>query len=132
MAKPTKEDASLFVQIFGIGVADEEFQKASDWFVYQMNETNYDDFKKKYPVGSEGYRYIMKIGNYTELLSTLVNLELLSEDLLFETYGNMMWEKSKPIVYGLRKELNMPRFLENFEVCAMKYPKWAENHPPKV
>jgi len=65
-------------------------------------------------------------------LSTLVNLELLSEDLLFETYGDMMWEKFKPIVYGLRKELNMPRFLENFEVCAMKYPKWAEKHPPKV
>ena len=130
--KATKEDAALFVQIFGISVADEKFQKAQDWFVYQMNEKNYEDFKKKYPIGSEGYDYIMKFGSYVELIGTLVNLELLSEDLLFETYGDMMWDKAKPIVYGLRKDLNMPRFLENYEVCALKYPKYIEDHPPKV
>ena len=132
MAKPTKEDAALFIQIFGIATADEDYNKAINWFVYEMNETNYDDFIKKYPVGSEGYKYIMTIGNYAELLGMLVNLDLLSEDILFESYGDMMWEKAKPFVYGMRKDLGMPRFLENFEVCALKYPKWVENHPPKV
>ena len=132
MAKATKEDAALFVQIFGIATRDEEFSKATNWFVYEMNETNYDDFKKKYPLGSEGYKHIMTITSYAELLGTLVNLELLSEDLVFEAYGDIMWEKAKPIVHGMRKDLNMPRFLENYEYCAMKYPKWAEDHPPKV
>jgi hypothetical protein len=132
IAKPTKEDASLLVQIFAVGTKDEKFQKASDWFFFNMNETNYDDFKQKYPMGSEGYTNFMKITNYAELVGVLVNREVLSEDLVLETYGDMMWEKAKPIVYGLRKDLNMPRFLENFEACALRYPKWAENHPPKV
>ena len=132
MVKPTKEDASLIIQLFGIGTKDEDYNKAVNWFTYEMNETNYDDFKNKYPIGSEGHNNFMTISGYTELVGTLVNRELLSEDLLFELYGDMMWNKAKPIVYGLRKDLNMPRFLENYEVCAMKYPKWAEKNPPKV
>ncbi|MHA2009271.1 MAG: DUF4760 domain-containing protein [Promethearchaeota archaeon] len=132
MAKPTKEDASLLLQIFAVGTADEEYQKTQNWFVFEMNETNYDDYIKKYPMGSEGYMNFMKIGNYAELVGTFINREVLSEDLLFELYGDMMWDKAKPIVYGLRKDLGMPRFLENYEVCAIKYPKWAENNPPKV
>lgn len=132
MAKPTKEDASLLIQIFVAGTADEKFQKASDWFVFEMNETNYDDFKQKYPMGSEGYTNFMKITSYAELVGTLVNREVLSEDLVFETYGDMMWDKAKPIVHGMRKDLGMPRFLENFEACVIKYPKWAEDNPPKI
>ena len=31
MSKPTKEDASLFVQIFGIAIADEKYSKAAEW-----------------------------------------------------------------------------------------------------
>ncbi|MFX0030825.1 MAG: hypothetical protein ACFE8B_16550 [Candidatus Hermodarchaeota archaeon] len=132
MAKPTKEDAALLIQIFGIGAKDEDYQKSINWFVYQMNETNYEDFKAKYPVGSEGYKNFMTIGSYAELVGTLVNREVLSQDLVFEMNGDMLWDKAKPIVYGLRKDLNMPRFLENYEVCALKYPEWAKNNPAKV
>ncbi|MHA2282142.1 MAG: DUF4760 domain-containing protein [Promethearchaeota archaeon] len=132
MAKPTKEDASLLVQIFVAATADENYRKAVRWFDFEMNETNYDEFRQKYPMGSEGSRNFMRIGSYGELLGTLVNREVLSEDLLFEMWGDMMWDKAKPIVYGMRKDLEMPRFLENYEVCALKYPKWAENNPPKV
>ncbi|MFW9895993.1 MAG: hypothetical protein ACFFD7_09350 [Candidatus Thorarchaeota archaeon] len=132
MAKPTKEDAALLVQIFATGISDQKFQEASNWFVYQMNETNYDDFKKKYPIGSEGYRHFMKISSYTELLGVLVNHEVLSEDLLFEMYGDLMWDKAEPIVRGLRKELGMPRFLENYEVYAKKFPEWEKNNPARV
>lgn len=132
MAKPTKEDGSLILQLFAVATADEDYQKATDWLVFEMNETNYDDYKNKYPMGSEGYKNFMKISSYAELVGTLVNHEVLSEDLIFDIWGDMMWDKTKPIVYGLRKDLAMPRFLENYEVCATKYPKWAENHPPKV
>ena len=47
MGKPTKEDAALLIQIFAIGSKDKDYKKAGDWFVYEMNETNYDDFIKK-------------------------------------------------------------------------------------
>ena len=132
LSKPTKEDGSLLLQIFAVSMTDKEYQKAQNWLMFEMNETNYDDYIKKYPMGSEGYMNFMKIGNYAELVGTLVNREVLSVDLIFEMWGDMFWDKAKPLVYGLRKDLGMPRFLENYEVCAKKYPEWVENNPPKV
>ena len=130
--KPTKEDASLMVQIFGIATQDEKYEKAVWWLELEMNEKNYDDFKKKYPIGSEGYSNFMTVCSYVELVCILVNREVLSEDLLFEMYGGMEWEKTKPIIYGMRKDLNMPRFMENYEVCARMYPEWAKENPIKI
>ena len=132
MSKPTREDASLFVQIFGIAIADEKYSKALEWFNLEMNEKNYEDFKKKNPLGSEGYKNFSRLCNYWELVGTLMNKELLSEDLLFELLGDMNWSKTKPIVYGLREDLNMPRFMENYEVCARMYPEWAKQNPIKI
>ena len=132
MSKPTKEDASLFVQIFGIAIADEGYSKATEWLNLVPNEINYEDFKKKNPIGSEGYKNFMTLCNYWELVGTLVNKELLSEDLLFDLLGDMNWSKTKPIVYGLREDLNMPRFMANYEVCARMYPEWAKQNPNKI
>jgi hypothetical protein len=132
MGKPTKEDASLLIQIFNTASADEHYRDAFYWFNTEMNEDNYDDFKEKYPPGSDGYRHFMRMSSYGELVGALVNREVLNEDLVFELYGDMMWEKSSPIVRGMREDLKMPRFLENFEVMALKYPEWAEKNPPKI
>ena len=47
MAKPTKEDASLLIQIFTASTVDEKFQKASKWFTLEMNEKDYDVYKAR-------------------------------------------------------------------------------------
>ncbi len=132
MSKPTKEDAALLLQFMAVMAANEENQKASNWIFTDLHEKNYDDFKTKYPMGSEGYKNFMTNARNGELIGVLVNKELLSEDLIFDLYGSMVWEKVEPIVYGMRKEINMPRLFENYEVCAKKYQSWAEKNPPKV
>ncbi|MFX0023537.1 MAG: hypothetical protein ACFE9S_14520 [Candidatus Hermodarchaeota archaeon] len=132
MGKPTKEDAALLIQIFGIESADEDYKKAVNWFFSEMNETDYNDYKAKNPIGSEGYQNFMTLCHYWELIGTLVNRDVLNEDLVFDMHGDMLWDKAEPIIHGMRKDLDMPRFLENYEVFAKKYPKWAENNPIKV
>lgn len=132
MSKPTKEDASLLLQIYAVSKADEEYKKATRWIFEEFNEKSFDDFKNKYPMGSEGYRNFMSFAGYGELVGILVNKELLNEDLVFDMWGHMFWEKVEPIVKGLRIALEMPRLFENYEVCAKKYPMWAEKNPPKV
>jgi hypothetical protein len=64
----------------------------------------------------------------------LIEYGFLNEDLFFDRYGSLQaeWEKAKPIVYGLRKEWNEPRFRENFELLARRGQKWLERHPPKI
>ena len=132
MSKPTKEDAALLLQFMAVMAANEENQKATNWIWVDFHEKNYDDFKTKYPMGSEGYKNFMRFARNGELIGMLVNKELLNEDLVFDLYGSMLWEKVEPIVHGMRKEINMPRLFENYEVCAKKYPLWAEKNPPKV
>ena len=129
MSKPTKDDASLLLQLLTLLREDND---ALRWFNEKFEEKNYDDFKAKYPKGSEGYRNFMTVASNGELIGTLVNKELLSEDLIFDLYGPLLWEKVESIAHGMRKTLEMPRFLENYEVCAKKYPMWAEKNPPKV
>ncbi|MFX1411776.1 MAG: hypothetical protein ACFFA6_15615 [Promethearchaeota archaeon] len=132
MSKPTREDASLFLQLLAVMTQDKNLTKANRWIFEELDIKSYDEFKAKYPLKSEGNRYFRNYTGYMEILSTLVNKELISEDLVFDLFGSSMWEKLAPIVYGMRKDIGMPRYLENYEVLAKKYPKWAEENPPKV
>ena len=58
----------------------------------------------------------------------------LDENLYYDRYGALQaeWERAKPIIYGIRKQWNEPRFRENFEILAMRGHDWLEKHPPKV
>ena len=132
MSKPTKEDAALLLQFMAVMAADEENRKAMFWVYYEFHEKNYDNFKTKYPMGSDGFNRIMTHANNGEIIGVLINNELLSEDLIFDLYGSMLWEKVEVIIHGIRKDANMPRLFENYEVCAKKYQIWAEKNPPKI
>jgi hypothetical protein len=132
MSKPTREDASLFLQLLSVMVNDKDMDKASKWVFEELEKISYDDFKSKYPKKSEGYRNFQTFGGYMETLCTLVNRELISEDLVFDLWGSLFWSKLGPIVQGMRKDLEMPRYLENYEVVAKRYTAWAERNPPKV
>ena len=132
MPKPTKEDADLILKIFSTAMNDELYQNAYRWFLIEFNETNFDNFIKENPIGSQNTRYFMRVTTYCELVSTLVVTEVLSDDLVYEMWGDMQWAKAEPIVKGFRAQFGMPRLYENFEVVAKKYPEWSEKHPPKV
>ena len=132
MSKPTKDDADLLLKIIAMQTADKEYNEATKWFFRDFINMSYDDFKKKYPRGSVGYTHIMIFCSYRELLGVMVNKDLLSEDLVFDMWGSLNWEKLESVIYGLRKDIEMPRFMENFEILAKKYKGWAEANPPKV
>ncbi|MFX1589769.1 MAG: hypothetical protein ACFFC1_16590 [Promethearchaeota archaeon] len=132
MSKPTREDASLFLQLYSIMINDEDMVKAGRWVFNELDKKSFDEFRSKYPKGSEGWKNFQTFGGYMEFLSTLVNRELISEDLIFDLWGSLSWEKLEPIVQGMRKEIEIPRYLENYEVLAKRYPAWAEKNPPKV
>ena len=131
MTTPTKEDASLILQMM-TALNTPENNKAGKWFNLEFDVKNYDDFKAKYPKGSEGYSNFMTVASNMELLTTFVNRDLLSEDLVFDLWGDLQWKKVEAILLGMRKEKKFPRLFENYEVCAKKFPMWAEKNPPKV
>jgi len=132
MSKPTREDASILLQLMDVMVKDKDFLKSVDWVIYELDVKSYEEFKEKFPKESKELKYFRDYTSYQELIGVFVLKGLLSEDLIFDLWGQLAWKKLEPIVYGMRKEIEMPRYLENFEVLAQRYPEWAEKNPPKV
>ncbi len=131
LVKPTKEDAELLLRFFGIMRGDEELKRAWRWFWHEFDVKSYEEFKEKYPKGSEGEMNFDVYAGYFEVLGTLVNNGVLSEDLVFDMFL-IPWKKAAPIAQGIRKEMKEPRLYENFEVLAKKQSEWDKKHPPKV
>ena len=131
MSKPTKADAELLLRLYAIMRSDEDFKKATWWLYEELDVKSYRAFKKKYPMGSEGCRNFIVVANYWEVLGTLVNNGLVGLDLVFDMFA-IPWEKVEPIVYGLRKDMKIPRLYENLEILAKKFPEWEKTHPPKI
>ena len=132
MSKPTKEDAQLFIQILGIITQNKELGDAMNWVALELNTKTYEEFKEKHPIGSDGYKKFIAFTAITETIGILVNRGLLSEDLIYDAWGDLFWKKTEVIVHGMREEMQIPRLNENYEVMAKGYPEWAERNPPKL
>jgi hypothetical protein len=126
--KPTKEDAGMILKLVEMIYSTEDLKKGM-WWVTDEPSVKYDEFKKKYPVGSEGYRNFMNVGMFYELLGVLVYYGVLNEDLVFDLFATM-WSKAEPIVKGIQKEKGRD-FFENYEWLATKKTKWLKTRPPK-
>ncbi|MHA2022012.1 MAG: DUF4760 domain-containing protein, partial [Candidatus Thorarchaeota archaeon] len=96
MSQPTTADAELLIQIFAIFRSDEEVIEANWWVIEKLDVQNYDEFKSKHPMGSEGDRKVKTFAMYGELTGLLVNRGLLSEDLVFDWLGDLTWIKVGP------------------------------------
>lgn len=131
MSKPTQKDAELFLKLYEIFRYDDELKKAFRWF-RSLEKMSYEEFKSKYPVDSEGDWNFHLVAGYFEMLGVIVNNGLLNEHLIFDMLGSLQWSKAEPIIHGVRKDREWPRYFENYEVLAKKYPEWAKKNPPKL
>ena len=132
MSKPTKEDAQLFIQILGIIIQTQKIGDAMNWVASEINEKTFKEFREKYPIGSEGCKKFSTFTAFFEAIGILVNRGLLSEDLIYDAWGDLFWKTTEAIVHGRREELQVPRLYENYEVMAKGYSEWAEKNPPKL
>jgi len=134
LPKPTKADAQLLLQFFQAIFGNENVMKAVRWTMDMPAVKSYEEFKEKYPPGSEGQMNIMLIGIYYELLGVLLYHKVLNEDLafdLFRTARAICWDKAEPIVKGMQKDLKWPELLENYEWLAKRQSAWRKKHPAK-
>ena len=118
MAKPTYKDATLMLQIAQwesmLGVPE-----AMNWLWSDEYISDYAEFVKKYPRGSDGYLKASKVCNVFETIGTLFKNGLFNKELLFDWMAvGMVWNRIKGFAIGIRKEAGEPRLYENFEMMA--------------
>lgn len=118
MAKPTHQDANLMIQLAQWGSAS-GVPEAMNWLWSDEFETDYEEFVKKYPPGSEGAANITRIMNWFETIGTLYKQGLFNEELLHDWLAAyLVWDRVKGYALGSREQIGEPRLNENFEALA--------------
>ena len=89
-----------------------EFQEEYIKFL-DLETTDYNDFAK-----TQSLKGLFKVFPFFEAVGILLNRKMVSIDLVEQMYSQsiqIMWEKSRPILQGLRKKYNQPKWGEWFE-----------------
>ena len=123
MKKPTTEDAKILLMLFESNDTP-QMREAMNWASSLHAVKSYQEFKSKFPEGSEGARHVGVILGSFELAGVLVSHGLLNENLYFDMSGiEFMWPKFEKIVAGMRKEMG-PALFENAVWLAERQKKW--------
>lgn len=118
MVKPTHQDAIIMLRLYQLS-AIAGLGEAINWMWSDNFITDYAEFIKKYPPGSEGNEKATRICGYYETIGTLYKNGLFNEELLFDWLAvYLVWDRIKDFAIGLREEAGEPRIFENFEAMA--------------
>ena len=129
--KPTHEQAQLHLQVYDLR-REERLRQARDWFQKSYSAETLEEAMKIAAPGTEHGNFLGMVIGYWEQACTLLNYELLHEDLFFETSGEFfgVWEQLKTVVPQFRQAFKDPNLLANLEKAAKRYEEWSEQRSP--
>ena len=129
--KPTHEQAQLHLQVYDLR-REARLRQARDWFQKSYNAETLEEAMKIAAPGTEHGNFLGMVIGYWEQACTLLNYELLHEDLFFETSGEFfgVWEQLKVVVPQFRQAFKDPNLLGNLEKAAKRYEEWSEQRSP--
>jgi hypothetical protein len=106
----------------------------SDWLtVIEMRFKDYDDFMEIYDSSSgnsELYLQRSRVWRILNMCGHLLKRGLVSPETVYDSLSGALivslWENHGPIIFELRKDLNIPLHLEGMEYCAEAMKKVEE------
>lgn len=123
--KPTKDDAEVYLMLME-ATHDPRRDEAMRWFMTEFKAKDYNEFKAKYPPGSDGYGHIGRVLGQFEAAGAFVSHGILNEDLYFDMSGiGFVWPRLEKIVAGMQKETG-PALWENAVWLAERQKQWAK------
>ena len=118
MARPTREDAQLFVQLSQLYVTSGA-SAAMQWIWSDDFVADHEEFARRFPPGTAEYYRIGTLATFFETLGTLWKHELINEQLIFDWLGiDLMWERLEPLLAAQREHAGEDRLWENFQAMA--------------
>lgn len=118
MSAPTYEDAHLMVQLVRWGT-ETGLNEATVFVLSDDFLEDFEEFEKKYPLGSQEHRYAMNICNWHESLAAFWVNGLMSEKLINDMVAVVMvWARIKNFALGIRDKYGNPSIYEHFEALA--------------
>ena len=133
MAKPTKADADLLLRLYEIR-REPEMRKARQWFLHVFQPSDWETLKKQRMTGTDEDRYIRMVTSYWDMVSALVEQGVLNKQLFFSTNGEnvVIWNKVKPWIEEVRREMNRPTYLKNLETLVEEHLLWRQKQTDQI
>jgi hypothetical protein len=110
----------LIIRLYSTGTSNEFWD--AFWKVISLQVKDYQDYVRQYgPILTENpmNRAFFTIATHYELVGVLLFRKLIDLVTVYDVWGSsgpiMLYEKIKPIVLGIRKELGEPGALVGFE-----------------
>lgn len=97
------------------------------WLLKEFHASDYDEFIKKYPPGSDGYDQVARLREFFETAGVMVTHGLLDENLFFDISYHLtpVWEKLGPVILDWQRKVN-PVIEENMTWLARRYEWWQK------
>jgi hypothetical protein len=132
MSIPTHEDAHLLVKLFKLRL-EPFMQESETWFNTQLQLGPWAEMQAKYDLNSREWRMLTTVLGYWEMLGALVDHNLLSDDLLFDTMESMdiTWAKIREWLPSARADMGAELW-ENVDLLISRQAKWRYTRLPKA
>lgn len=122
MSAPTHDDAMVLIQMFRLGT-EGKINKAYQFLWSDDYIQDYQEFLKKYPVGSKEHGFVGQICGWYETVAAFWQNGLIHENLIEGTlWISGIWGRVGDFALGNRERLGDPRLYENFEELAKAFP----------
>lgn len=123
----THNDADLLLRIYEMR-REPELRKSRDFMSFKCEARTFEEFTKKYPMGSPGSLHWGKVFGYWDLACALVDRGLIDKDLFNTCNGEhvALFLKFRPVIEGFRKAWNFPQMLASLERVATSHPMFAD------
>jgi len=131
MGEVTHEQVNLMLRLYEER-REPKLREARDWFGANFHVTSAEDVMRLCPPGSKENTYMRMVLGYWEMVASIVNRELIDEDLFFECSGEqwMVWEQVKPVLGAWRTMFGSQKVFANMEEQCKRLEAWREKNSP--
>jgi hypothetical protein len=130
---PDNYDAELLLRLYDLR-REAKLRQGRAWFTRQFQAKTVEEFMEKCPPGSENNALFRMTIGYWDMAASLVNHELIKEELFFENTGEfwVVWDKVRSLAPTLRQRFKNPIMWKNLETLAEKYEQWMAKRAPEA
>jgi len=123
----TYDDADLLLRVYELR-RESKLRESRDFMSRKCSARDYEEYNKKYPMGSSASEHWGKVFGYWDMVCALVDRGVLDRDL-FNTCNTehvFLYLKFRPVIEGFRRAWNYPEMLGSLERVATSHPGYAE------
>lgn len=131
MGQVTHEQVDLMLKLYEMR-REPRLRQARAWFIEKFNPTSAEEMMKLYPFGSEENANVRMVTSYWEMVASIVNRNLIDEDLFFESTGEqwVVWERLKVVTPAMRALFKNPHANAQLEEHCKRLEAWREKRAP--